>query len=130
MKKSGSQEYRVAMGALFASALLLAGTLVQAAADEYRFSDAERIVAISDVHGAYDAMVRTLTSAGVIDDTQSWAAATTHLVITGDLLDRGPDSRKVMDLVMRLEEEALQHGGRVHQLLGNHEVMNLVVILW
>ena len=109
--------------------LILVGLLlpgVYAAADEWRFSGVDRIVAISDVHGAYDAMVRTLTNAGVIDDTQSWAAGSTHLVIVGDLLDRGPDSRRVMDLVMRIEGEAVKQGGRVHQLLGNHEVMNLV----
>lgn len=110
-------------GVLFASLLLAE---VSGAAGEFRFSGVDRVVAISDVHGAYDAMVRTLTSAGVVDDSQSWIAGDAHLVITGDLLDRGPDSRKVMDLVMRLEEEAPEQGGRVHQLLGNHEVMNLV----
>jgi hypothetical protein len=97
-----------------------------AAAHQWRYSGVDRVVAISDVHGAYDAMVRTLASAGVIDEAAGWVAGKTHLVIIGDLLDRGPDSRKVMDLVMRLEREAIAQGGRVHQLLGNHEVMNLV----
>ena len=41
-------------------------------------------------------------------------------------LDRGADSRRVMDLLMRLEQEAARAGGRVHLLLGNHEVMNLI----
>jgi hypothetical protein len=104
--------------------LLLSGGL--SAAEDWRFSNVSRVVALSDVHGAYDAMVRTLGNAGVIDDALSWDAGDTHLVIVGDLLDRGPDSRKVMDLVMRLEGEAVEQGGRVHQLLGNHEVMNLV----
>ena len=48
------------------------------------------------------------------------------MVFTGDLLDRGPGSRQVMDLIMRLEREAVRAGGQVHQLLGNHEVMNLI----
>jgi hypothetical protein len=78
------------------------------------------------VHGAYDGMLRTLRSAGVIDDANDWIAADTHLVITGDMLDRGADSRKVMDLFMALEPQALKNGGQVHVLLGNHEVMNLV----
>lgn len=90
------------------------------------YSDVERVVAISDVHGAYDSMVRTLGNAGVINEAMSWSAGNTHLVITGDLLDRGADSRKVMDLVMRLEGQAERAGGRLHLLLGNHEVMNLV----
>jgi len=42
------------------------------------------------------------------------------------LLDRGPDSRRVMDLIMRLAQQAASAGGQVHQLLGNHEVMNLI----
>ena len=41
------------------------------------------------------------------------------------MLDRGPDSRKVMDLLMRLEGEASKTGGRVHVLIGNHEAMNV-----
>jgi len=70
--------------------------------------------------------VATLQEAGVIDDSLAWNGAGTHLVFTGDLLDRGPESRRVMDLIMRLEREAARADGRVHQLLGNHEIMNLV----
>ena len=44
----------------------------------------------------------------------------------GDLLDRGDDSRKVMDLLMRLQPEALAAGGQLHVVLGNHEAMNLL----
>ena len=44
----------------------------------------------------------------------------------GDLLDRGDDSRKVMDLLMRLQGEAAAAGGRVHVVLGNHEAMNVL----
>lgn len=90
------------------------------------FTGVRRIVAIGDVHGAHDALLETLKAAGVLDGHLSWAAGDTHLVFTGDLLDRGPDSRRVMDLVMRLEQEAVLAGGLVHQLLGNHEVMNLI----
>ncbi|MCZ6619306.1 MAG: metallophosphoesterase, partial [Gammaproteobacteria bacterium] len=49
----------------------------------------------------------------------------THLVSLGDLLDRGGESRKVLELLMRLEKEAQLAGGRVHVILGNHEIMNL-----
>ena len=38
----------------------------------------------------------------------------------------GQDGRKVLDLLMRLEGEARKAGGRVHALLGNHEVMNML----
>ena len=97
-----------------------------ALADEWHFSNVKRIVAVGDVHGAYDALVVTLQEAAVIDDNLAWNGADTHLVFTGDLLDRGPDSRLVMDFIMRLEREATETGGQVHQLLGNHEVMNLI----
>ena len=95
-------------------------------AEDYRFTGVDRIVAVSDPHGAYDAFVRTLTAAEIIDAETDWAGEDAHLVITGDLLDRGPDSRKIMDLVMQLETQSLAAGGRVHLTLGNHEVMNLV----
>ena len=111
----------------FAACALLPVFLCSAVlADEYRFSNVSRVVAMSDPHGAYDAMVQTLANAGVVDDAQQWSAGETHLVITGDLLDRGADSRRIMDLVMRLESEAADSGGMVHLTLGNHELMNLV----
>jgi len=100
--------------------------LSSAQADEWHFSGVERIVAVGDIHGAYNALVTTLQEADVIDDNLAWSGGKTHFVLTGDLLDRGPDSRRVMDLIIRLEQEAPLAGGRVHQLLGNHEVMNLI----
>jgi hypothetical protein len=104
----------------------LIAALPACASAEYRFDGAERVVAMSDPHGAFDAMVGTLANAGVIDEERNWAAGGSHLVITGDLLDRGADSRPIMDLVMQLETQAAAAGGRVHLTLGNHEVMNLV----
>ena len=97
-----------------------------AQASEWQFDGVPRIVAVADIHGAHDAMVEAMQSAGVVDEQLSWAASDTHLVIVGDILDRGPDSRRVMDLLMQLEGEAEAAGGRVHVLIGNHEAMNLV----
>lgn len=111
------------------TAILLAALLAAAwpaSADEWTINGAERIVAISDIHGAYDAMVRTLQQAAVLDEELAWSGEKTHLVIIGDILDRGPDSRAAMDLLMRLEDEAAAAGGRVHVLIGNHEAMNLI----
>lgn len=104
--------------------LIAAGQL--AVAQDWTYSDVGRVVAISDVHGAFEPMVRTLQNASVINDANRWIAGDTHLVVVGDLLDRGPDSRAVMDFLMTLEREAATAGGRVHVLVGNHEVMNLV----
>ena len=89
------------------------------------FTGVSRIVAVGDVHGGYDEFVGILRAAGLVNAQTHWSGGRTHLVQTGDLLDRGAHSREVMDLVMRLEGEARAAGGRVHALLGNHEVMNL-----
>ncbi len=108
-------------------ALFLASSLPLAAgANEWQFSGVERIVAVSDIHGAYEPLVATLRNAGVLDADLDWVGGATHLVIVGDILDRGPDSRDAMDLLMRLETEAEAAGGMVHVLVGNHEAMNLV----
>jgi len=91
----------------------------------YRFTQVERIVAIGDVHGALPELKQVLKSSGLIDDTGQWRGGKAHLVSVGDLLDRGPDSRGVMDLLMALQVQAEQAGGKVHVVMGNHEVMNL-----
>src|SRR5262245_20748127 len=86
----------------------------------------ERIVAIGDVHGAYDRFVAILKVASVVDDRLRWSGGKAHLVQLGDVVDRGPDSRKALDLLQRLEGEAARAGGRVHALLGNHEAMRIL----
>ena len=96
-----------------------------AAADEYRFTGVERVVAIGDVHGAYEGLVELLRGMELIDDELEWSGGEAHLVSLGDLLDRGDYGRQVMDLLMRLQDEAAAAGGAVHVVHGNHEVMNL-----
>jgi len=86
----------------------------------------ERIVAIGDVHGAYTQFVAILRAAGLIDQRDRWVGQKTVFVQTGDILDRGPDSRKAIDLIRRLERDAQRAGGRVYPLLGNHELMRLI----
>jgi hypothetical protein len=86
----------------------------------------ERVVAVGDVHGAFDNFVAILRAAQVIDNRNRWSGGRTVLVQTGDVLDRGPDSRKAIDLLRRLERDAQRRGGRVVSLLGNHELMRLI----
>ena len=103
----------------------LPGSLVYAQQQSH-WSDVDRVVAFGDVHGAYAQLLPLLTLTGVIDSAQNWSGGQTHLISVGDLLDRGPDSRQVMDLLMRLQQQAADEGGRVHVVLGNHELMNLI----
>jgi hypothetical protein len=85
-----------------------------------------RVVAVGDVHGDFDAFTNILRRAGLLDDKNHWAGGDTLFVQVGDFTDRGPKVRRVMDLLMRLEEQAPASGGRVVVLLGNHEMMNVV----
>ncbi len=91
-----------------------------------QWSGVERVVAFADVHGAYTELITLLRETGIVDAQDRWAAGRTHVVSLGDLLDRGADSRKVMDLLMRLQGEAQAAGGRLHVVLGNHEAMNVL----
>ena len=102
----------------------LPGSASHAAAKD-TWSGVERIVAVGDVHGDYGQFVEVLRAAGVIDRKNKWTGGKTHLVQTGDVPHRGPDSRKAMDLLMRLEKQAKKAGGFVHALIANHEAMNV-----
>lgn len=86
----------------------------------------QRIVAIGDLHADLDNALGALRLAGLVDEAGHWAAGETVFVQTGDLTDRGPDSKEVIELMMRLEQEAETAGGKVVSLLGNHEVMNMM----
>jgi hypothetical protein len=70
--------------------------------------------------------VAILRTAGIIDNRNRWSGRRAVLVQVGDVLDRGPDSKKALDLLRKLEGEAQRAGGRVYALLGNHELMRLV----
>jgi len=84
----------------------------------------ERVVAIGDLHGDLDATRRALRLAGAIDDKDAWVGGKLVLVQTGDVIDRGDDDRKILDLLERLKGDAAKAGGEVVALVGNHEIMN------
>jgi hypothetical protein len=85
-----------------------------------------RIVAIGDIHGADAAFVSILQKAQLINANREWIAQNTIFIQTGDVLDRGPGSRKAMDLLLNLEKQATKQNSKVIPLLGNHEVMNII----
>lgn len=86
---------------------------------------ASRWAAISDVHGQFGLMKRLLGAQGVTDGSGRWAFGQGHLVIVGDVFDRGDGVTPALWWIRQLEAEAQLAGGRVHFLLGNHEVMSL-----
>lgn len=89
------------------------------------FMDVSNIVALSDIHGQYDLTVEILQNNGIIDEKLNWNFGSGHLVIAGDIFDRGPKVTEVLWLVYTLEKQAKEAGGFVHFLLGNHEYMVL-----
>lgn len=95
------------------------------AAEPDSFVGVTRIMAISDIHGEFDAAADFLRAAGVVDDALHWSWGDGHLVVDGDTFDRGDQVTECLWLFYRLEREARAAGGRVHFLLGNHETMVL-----
>lgn len=59
------------------------------------FDNVERVVAVGDIHGAYTEVHALLVGIGLISADDEWLAGRTHVVSLGDLLERGPDSRRV-----------------------------------
>jgi hypothetical protein len=88
-------------------------------------SPLHRIVAVGDVHGDFAAWRDILRAAQLIDGNGGWMGRDAVLVQTGDAVDRGPDSLKVIQDLMRLQREASRTNGRVIALVGNHEAMNV-----
>jgi 3',5'-cyclic AMP phosphodiesterase CpdA len=86
----------------------------------------KRLVAIGDLHADPPAAIAALKLAGLTDADGKWTGGDAWLVQTGDITDRGPDSKGVIDLLKRLGDEARAAGGEVVPLIGNHEVMNVM----
>ncbi len=84
------------------------------------------IWAFGDTHGAFGEFGDLLKQVNLVDEQLNWSGGKAHLVSTGDVLDRGPHPRKILDLMMKLEKQAEQAGGKFHLVLGNHEVMILI----
>jgi len=111
---------------LILAAFILASVAHLYAADtQCVWTDIKKIVAVGDIHGDYKAFIKILKGTGLIDDGLNWIGGKTHLVQIGDIMDRGPDAKKIFDLLMRLDKEAQEAGGEVHMLIGNHEEMNI-----
>jgi hypothetical protein len=89
----------------------------------------DSLFVLGDTHGAFDPLVAGLRTAGLIDAHHNWTGGRSHLVFAGDLTDRGPDVLRLLWFVYTLEQQARAAGGKVHVLLGNHEIMVMLADL-
>ena len=89
------------------------------------FGKPEKILAISDIHGRFDTLVRVLRAQKVVDANLRWRFGKGHLVVVGDVMDRGPQVTEAYWFLRSLERAARAAGGAVHMLLGNHEAILL-----
>ncbi len=84
-----------------------------------------KLITISDIEGNFDGFSSFLQANKIIDDHFNWIFGDGHLVLLGDFVDRGENVIATLWLIYKLEIEAEKSGGKVHFILGNHEIMNI-----
>jgi len=89
------------------------------------YNAANEMLVLSDIEGNFKGFKQMLVSSGVITSSLKWKYGKGHLVLVGDFFDRGLQVTECLWLIYQLEQEAEKAGGKVHFILGNHEVMNL-----
>lgn len=92
---------------------------------DWKYTRLEKTFVMSDPHGRLDCVISLLQGNGVINDKYQWSFGKNHLVIIGDVFDRGKDVLQIFWLFYKLEAEAAKAGGHVSFLLGNHEALVL-----
>ncbi|MEH8017384.1 metallophosphoesterase [Rheinheimera muenzenbergensis] len=85
----------------------------------------DKLAVISDIHGQQHIMVGLLKANAVVDTALNWSFGNGHLVVVGDVMDRGDKVTEILWWLYQLEQQAQAAGGKVHLLLGNHETMVL-----
>jgi hypothetical protein len=98
--------------------------------EAYKIPEAEhkiqgKIFVTSDIEGNFNGFYSLLIGNNIIDENYNWIFNKGHLVICGDMFDRGNEVIPALWLLYKLEKQAKQKGGKVHYILGNHDVMNL-----
>lgn len=93
-------------------------------AEKSIYQSPKKLIAISDIEGNFDGFTSFLIGNEVIDNNFNWIFKKSHLVLNGDFVDRGSNVTAVLWLIYKLDYQATQQGGKVHFVLGNHEIMN------
>ncbi|QBQ42089.1 metallophosphatase [Sphingobacterium psychroaquaticum] len=92
---------------------------------DWKYPGGNDIMVLSDPHGDFESFHAILKEQKVIGSDYQWIFGKKHVVIIGDVFDRGSDVVPIFWLIYKLEEEANKAGGKVHFLFGNHEEMTL-----
>lgn len=127
-----------------ATCLRVAALVLPSALDAHTAAEANgRLVSMADLHGEYQHAIKIMQAAGLIEEGTNtslqgpdgrpfsqykgvrWIGGTTTLVQTGDIVDRGEYARDLYALFQDLRQQAASAGGRVVNLVGNHELMNI-----
>ena len=64
----------------------------------------EKLLAISDIEGNFNALQSFLKNNGIVDSNYNWTYGNGHLVLVGDFVDRGNNVTQVLWLIYKLEE--------------------------
>jgi Calcineurin-like phosphoesterase len=94
-------------------------------AEPSNFPAVNRLLVLSDIEGNFKALKTMLIGAKVMDKDFNWSFGDGHLVLVGDFFDRGLQVTECLWLIYKLEAEAIAANGKVHFILGNHEIINL-----
>ncbi len=113
----------LALIALLASATSAAG--VDDTKSSLYYEMPERVVVVSTVVGWHEDFEQLLREVGLIDENNDWIGGEAHLVQLGNMLGRGPQFLSGVELLMKLEKQAEQAGGKVHALHARTENMTL-----
>ncbi|HEX7858388.1 MAG TPA: metallophosphoesterase family protein [Sphingobium sp.] len=108
---------------LFRRAAVEQGETEAAGPRSFSIGEGARVYAIGDVHGRRDLLVQLLRAI-VADHEGRGSVAQLRLVLLGDLIDRGPDSAAILDLVMAM----MERWPGMECLQGNHEEVFLLAL--
>jgi hypothetical protein len=87
------------------------------------------VYAASDLHGRYDEALALFRGNGLVRTSAGgaieWTGKNATLVVVGDVINKGPGSVELIDLLRALQTSAEKSGGKVIVTMGNHEALFL-----
>ena len=123
IKENSLIEKYIVNGKVETKKLSIESTTTHFNAEPAVYKKVKKIAALSDIHGQYDLFINILKNNKIISKNLDWSFGKGHLVIVGDVFDRGDRVTETLWFIYNLEKQARKSGGRVHFLLGNHEYM-------